>query len=375
MTRSTKMILVTGGAGFIGSCFVRKRVQEGHHVVVLDALTYAGHRENLEGIRGPGSCELVVGNICDDRLVRELLNRLKPDAVVNFAAESHVDRSINGPSIFIETNVRGTMTLLSASLEYWKSLEGPRKESFRYVQISTDEVFGALGPEGKFSETTPYAPNSPYSASKAAADHLVNAWHHTYGLPTIITNCSNNYGPYQYPEKLIPHMIISGLAGNPLPVYGKGANIRDWIHVEDHCDGIWLALTKGRPGQSYCFGGDAERKNIDVVRELCRLMDEMRPREDGLSHESSMVFVADRLGHDFRYAIDDSKARTELGFERKYSFEKGLANTVRWYLANLDWAMAVLGGKTIEGNHLSWRKRNSALPPHAGREQATPSHL
>ena len=334
-------ILVTGGCGFIGSTFVRQRVERGDTVVVLDALTYAGHRENLAGVAGPGSVELVVGDICDGALVGSLFTQHRFDAVVNFAAESHVDRSIASPAAFIETNIRGVFVLMSASLEHAK-----RHEGFRFVQISTDEVYGSLGPTGKFSETTPMAPNSPYSSSKAAGDLLARAWFHTYGLPVITTNCSNNYGPRQYPEKLIPTMITNALAGRPLPVYGDGGNVRDWIHVEDHCAGISLALERGRCGETYCFGGDAERNNLQVVKGICAELDRLQPRPDGRPHESGISFVTDRLGHDRRYAIDDTKASRELGFQRAYGkFEDGLAQTVRWYLENRAWCDAVTGAR------------------------------
>ncbi len=342
MSNSQKSLLVTGGCGFIGSNFVRKCVSQGYRVVVLDALTYAGHKENLDGIQGPGRVQLVEGNICNGPLVAELLRAHQVDAVINFAAESHVDRSIHAPGEFIETNIRGTFTLLNASLDFFNSLDEGKKKNFRYVQISTDEVYGSLGATGKFSETTPMAPNSPYSASKASSDLLVRAWFHTYGLPAITTNCSNNYGPRQFPEKLIPHMITCALMGKPLPVYGDGGNIRDWIHVEDHSNGILLALEKGTLGNTYCFGGDAERNNLDVVRTICRELDKLRPRSDGKSHETTIQFVKDRLGHDRRYAIDDTLAQKELGFTRKFKFEQGLADTIRWYLENGAWSEAVL---------------------------------
>lgn len=334
-------ILVTGAAGFIGSNFVELSLARGIDVIVLDALTYAGRRENLIGLKGPGTLEFVHGDICDPSLVRDLIRKTQPSAVLNFAAESHVDRSIDGPAAFIRTNIQGTFTLLDASLDYWRSLPAELRESFRYLQVSTDEVYGSLGATGKFSEETPIAPNSPYSASKASADLLVRAWHHTYGLPTVTTNCSNNYGPKQFPEKLIPHMIFCALKGKPLPVYGDGGNVRDWIHVADHCQGILLALQKGKPGETYCFGGDAERNNLDVVRLICRELDQLRPRSDGKPHESSIRFVTDRLGHDWRYAIDDRKAQAELGFARQYGFEQGLAATVRWYLENQAWCEAI----------------------------------
>jgi dTDP-glucose 4,6-dehydratase len=345
MSHST--LLVTGAAGFIGSQFIRDQAQRGHKVVVLDALTYAGHRENLDGV----NCELVVGNITDGALVSSLLKKHAVDALVNFAAESHVDRSITGPRAFIETNVIGTYTLLNAANGYWSELPaGTRKDGFRYLQVSTDEVYGSLGPTGKFHEKLPYEPNSPYSASKAGADHLVRAWHHTYGLPTLTTNCSNNYGPRQFPEKLIPTMITNALGGKKLPVYGDGGNIRDWIHVEDHCHGIELALAKGKPGETYCFGGNSERNNLDVVRTICRELDGLKPMAGGTKHDTLISFVPDRLGHDRRYAIDDAKAQRELGFKRKYSqFEDGLKATIRWYLENQAWCQAVLKSAKSKG--------------------------
>jgi dTDP-glucose 4,6-dehydratase len=339
-------ILVTGGAGFIGSNFVELAVDKGYRVIVLDALTYAGHKENLDLPHYKKQVELVVGNICDPQLVTKLLKDFDIDAVINFAAESHVDRSIDGPSIFIETNINGTFNLLNGSLAHWKARTDEKRNRFRYLQVSTDEVYGSLGPQGKFSETTPYSPNSPYSSSKAAADHLVRAWHHTYGLPTLTTNCSNNYGPRQFPEKLIPTMIHCALSGKPLPVYGDGGNVRDWIHVQDHCAGIFQALHEGTPGKTYCFGGNAEHGNLDVVRTICRQLDQLKPRADGKHYETGIQFVADRLGHDRRYAIDDSLAQNELGFKRKYNFEQGLAHTIRWYLENQSWTQAVLSKGT-----------------------------
>lgn len=328
-------LLVTGAAGFIGSNFVRLALQNGHKVVGLDSLTYAGHRENLENLSHADRFKLIVDDIRSPHL-GELLAAIRPDALVNFAAESHVDRSINNPLVFVETNVLGTANLLHHSLGLWKE-----KPSFRFLQVSTDEVFGSLGSEGKFSEKTPLDPSSPYSASKASADHLVFAWHRTYGLPTMVTRCSNNYGPYQFPEKLIPHMINQALAGEALPVYGDGQNIRDWIHVEDHCEGILLALQDGVPGEQYCLGGNSEMKNLDLVKMLCAELDRMRPRADGQSYETQITFVTDRLGHDFRYAIDDSHAKARLGFIRKHSFQSGLRATVGWYLANEGWMKAV----------------------------------
>jgi dTDP-glucose 4,6-dehydratase len=333
-------LIVTGGAGFIGSGFVELCARQGYKTIVLDALTYAGHRENLAELEKAGHVHFVHGNICDGPLVRKLLTEHQPRALINFAAESHVDRSIDAPSAFIQTNVVGTFNLLGACLEHWQS----REPAFRYMQISTDEVYGSLGATGKFTETSPLAPNSPYSASKASADLLVRAWHHTYGLPTVTTNCSNNYGPRQFPEKLIPHMIQCALSGRPLPVYGDGKNIRDWIHVEDHCRGLLLALENGKSGETYCFGGNAERNNVDVVETIARLLDKLRPRKDGKSYAVQIQFVADRLGHDRRYAIDGAKAEKELGFRPHYSFEKGLEETVRWYLENSAWVQGVSKG-------------------------------
>lgn len=330
-------ILVTGGAGFIGSHFVDLCISSGHSVVVLDLMTYAAKRDNLKEALATQRCELVVGDIRDEAKVFELLKGKGCSAVVNFAAESHVDRSISGPDAFIQTNVVGTYSLLQASRRYYQSLGVAQRERFRYLQVSTDEVFGMLGPnDHPFTEKTSYAPSSPYSASKAGADHLVMAWHHTYGLPALITNCSNNYGPRQFPEKLIPHMIACALAEKPLPVYGRGENIRDWIHVQDHVFGIGLALERGRMGESYCFGGRSEKRNIDLVKELCTLLDSLSPRKDGRSYSTQIEFVTDRLGHDFRYAIDDEKAESELGFKRKFGFESGLKATVEWYLNHRD---------------------------------------
>jgi dTDP-glucose 4,6-dehydratase len=338
MHPSSKTLLVTGAAGFIGSCFVRQVAEQGWRVIVLDALTYAGHRENLDGLAG---VELVVGNICDGALVARLLKEHQPQAVVNFAAESHVDNSIERPSEFIETNIMGCYTLLEAARQYWGALPEMAKAKFRFVHVSTDEVYGSLGKTGKFTETSPMQPNSPYSASKAAGDLLCRAWFHTYGLPTIVTNCTNNYGPRQFPEKLIPRMIACALSGQLLPVYGDGKNIRDWIHVEDHCRGVMLALTRGLPGETYGFGGDAERTNIEVVTTLCHLLDVLRPRKDGKSYKEQIAFVTDRPGHDRRYAIDDRKAQETLGFTRTYNFESGIRETIRWYLDNQAWCEAV----------------------------------
>lgn len=336
--------LVTGGAGFIGGNFVREAVARGVRVINLDALTYAGNLESLRDLDGNPDHVFVHGDIGDRTLVPRLLAEHRPDAVLNFAAESHVDRSIDGPAAFIQTNVVGTLALLESVRDYWKSLEGTAREAFRFLHVSTDEVYGSLGETGRFTEQTPYAPNSPYSASKAASDHLVRAFHHTYGLPTLTTNCSNNYGPYHFPEKLIPLVIARALAGEPLPVYGDGRQVRDWLYVSDHCEAIRTVLAGGRVGETYNIGGNAEKQNIEVVKAICALLDERRPREDGKPRESQITFVADRPGHDRRYAIDASKLRNELGWEPKYTFERGLAETVDWYLANQDWVRHVLDG-------------------------------
>ncbi len=338
-----KTLLVTGGAGFIGSNFVRLSAKQGHKVVVLDLLTYAGHPENLENI--DGSVELVKGNITDKDLVRSLLDKHNFDVVVNFAAESHVDRSIDGPGVFVETNVVGTYNLLHCSYDYWSGLDENSRAKFRFIQVSTDEVYGALGKEGKFTEKTPYAPNSPYSASKAAGDFLARAWFHTYKFPTVTTNCSNNYGPYQFPEKLIPTMIKNALTDKALPVYGDGGNVRDWIWVEDHCRGIWLAIEKGRLGETYCFGGRSERNNLEVVKTICSELDKIKPRAGGKKYEELITFVKDRMGHDWRYAIDDTKAEKELGFKRSFDFNEGLRKTIHWYLDNQTWMKKVLEKK------------------------------
>ncbi len=327
------MLLVTGGAGFIGSNFVLSGIAAtGEPIVNLDKLTYAGNAANLEALRTDARHVFVKGDICDRALVRELLGRHRPRAVVHLAAESHVDRSIAGPAEFVQTNVVGTFALLEEARAYWLSLAAPERSAFRFLHVSTDEVYGSLGPDDPaFSETTPYAPNSPYSASKAASDHLVRAYWHTYGLPTLTTNCSNNYGPHQFPEKLIPLMIHQALAGKPLPVYGDGQNVRDWLFVLDHCTALRTVLERGRPGEVYNIGGSAEMKNIDLVRTLCALLDDARPRTGG-SYADLITFVKDRPGHDRRYAIDSRKIQRELGWQPAESFASGLKKTVRWYL-------------------------------------------
>lgn len=336
--------LVTGGAGFIGGNFVLDAVRLGMRVINLDKLTYAGNLQTLASVESDPNHVFVHGDIGDRALVASLLAEHQPDAVLNFAAESHVDRSIDGPAAFIETNVVGTLGLLECAREYWKALPNGRREAFRFLHVSTDEVYGTLGETGKFSETTPYAPNSPYAASKAASDHLVRAFHHTYGLPVLTTNCSNNYGPYHFPEKLIPLIIAKALAGESLPIYGDGKQARDWLFVTDHCAAIRTVLETGRVGETYNVGGDSERQNIEVVEAICRLLDARRPREDGLPRSSQITYVKDRPGHDRRYAIDASKLRGELGWKPEHTFESGIEFTVDWYLANQDWVQGTLDG-------------------------------
>ena len=337
-----KKWLVTGGAGFIGGNFVLDAVAAGIRVLNIDLLTYAGNPDTLESLAGNPDHVFVQGDIGDRELVTRLLQQHQPDAIVNFAAESHVDRSIDGPAAFVQTNVVGTLALLECVRDYWRELPAERKDAFRFLHVSTDEVYGSLGDEGKFTETTPYAPNSPYSASKAASDHLVRAFHHTYGLPVLTTNCSNNYGPYQFPEKLIPLVIAKALAGEPLPVYGDGRNVRDWLFVKDHCSAIRRVLEAGRVGETYNVGGNAERENIVVVETICRLLDERLPREDRVPRASQVTFVRDRPGHDRRYAIDAGKIASELGWKPSLSFEDGIIQTVDWYLANSEWTRRIL---------------------------------
>ncbi len=334
------MILVTGGAGFIGANFVLDWcAQDDEPLVNLDALTYAGNLGNLTALRNDPRHVFVRGDIGDRALIESLLATHRPRAVVNFAAESHVDRSIHGPAQFIETNIVGTFTLLDAAKAYWAGLPGAEREAFRFLHVSTDEVYGSLGPgESAFSETTPYAPNSPYSASKAGSDHLVRAYHHTYGFPTLTSNCSNNYGPRQFPEKLIPLMIVNALSGKPLPVYGDGLNVRDWLYVGDHCAALRAVLRGGKPGETYNVGGNAELKNLDVVYTLCRVLSLLAPKRD---YTELITFVKDRPGHDRRYAIDATKIRRELAWTPAETFESGLRNTVAWYLANDAWLAAV----------------------------------
>ncbi|HTA64881.1 MAG TPA: dTDP-glucose 4,6-dehydratase [Xanthomonadaceae bacterium] len=336
--------LVTGGAGFIGGNFVLDAVASGVRVVNLDALTYAGNRDTLAALDGNAHHVFVHGDIGDRALVTKLLAEHRPDAIVNFAAESHVDRSIDGPAAFVQTNVVGTLVLLEAARDYWRELDGEAKDGFRFLHVSTDEVYGSLGDTGAFTEETPFAPNSPYSASKAASDHLVRAFHHTYGLPVLTTNCSNNYGPFQFPEKLIPLVIQKALAGEPLPVYGDGLNVRDWLFVKDHCSAICRVLEGGRVGETYNVGGDAEKQNIVVVRTICALLDARRPLSDGRPRESLITYVKDRPGHDRRYAIDAGKLKRELGWKPTLDFAAGIARTVDWYLDNAAWVKRVLDG-------------------------------
>jgi dTDP-glucose 4,6-dehydratase len=339
-------ILVTGGAGFIGSALVRMLVREqGCQVLNVDKLTYAASPEALEEVGADPRHRLLEADICDAARMASAFASFAPDAVVHLAAESHVDRSIDGPGAFVQTNVVGTYVMLDAALAYWRDLPADQRGAFRFVHVSTDEVYGSLGPEGRFTESTRYDPNSPYAASKAAADHLARAWHRTYGLPVIVTNCSNNYGPYQFPEKLIPLTIINAAAGEALPIYGKGLNVRDWIHVDDHARGIHAALTRGRVGEGYNFGGSSERMNLDVVKTICAAVDRVRPEPGRPGRERLITFVTDRPGHDARYAIDDTKARGELGWAPRRSFEQGLEETVRWYLEHQAWWEPIRSGR------------------------------
>ncbi len=349
-------LLVTGGAGFIGSNFIRDwLVSHDERIVNLDKLTYAGNPDNLEGL--PDNRHTFVrGDIGDRALVADLLARYAPRAVIHFAAESHVDRSIEGPGAFIETNVNGTLNLLEASRDHWSQLAGRSREAFRFVHVSTDEVYGSLAPDAPaFAEDHPFAPNSPYAASKAASDHLARAWHHTYGMPVLTTHCSNNYGPHHFPEKLIPLVIVNALAGKSLPIYGDGQQVRDWLYVGDHCSAIRRVLEAGAPGQTYNIGGWNEMRNIDIVRTVCELLDEMRPRPDGQAYASQITFVKDRPGHDRRYAVDARKIATELGWRPAETFASGIRRTVRWYLDNPQWV-----ARAQSGDYLDWVTRQYA---------------
>jgi dTDP-glucose 4,6-dehydratase len=338
--------LVTGGAGFIGSCLVRRVVELGlFRVVNLDKLTYAGNLDSLAPVGGNADHLFVQGDIGDRALVGKLLAEHRPAAILNLAAESHVDRSIDAPAPFVQTNVVGTVQLLEAARDYWNGLSEPERSAFRFLHVSTDEVYGSLGATGRFTETTAYAPNSPYSASKAAGDHFVRAFHHTYGLPTITINCSNNYGPYQFPEKLVPLMIQNAIEGRPLPVYGEGKNVRDWLFVEDHVRGLLAALQRGQPGETYNFGGDCERTNLELVETICDIVDELNQKSPPRSSRELITFVADRPGHDLRYAIDAGKAKRELGWKAQTDLAAGLRKTVQWYLDNQPWVQHVTSGK------------------------------
>lgn len=343
-TLEQKKFLLTGAAGFIGSNLAHFLTRFGHSVVVFDKLTYAGNLASLDGI--PDSqLTFVKGDICDTELVCKTLRAYDIDAVFHLAAESHVDRSIDGPSAFIETNITGTFSMLTAARSYYETLPTEQKSKFRFLHISTDEVYGTLGETGYFTEDTPYAPNSPYSASKASSDHLVRAWFHTYGLPVLTTNCSNNYGPRQFPEKLIPLIIHNALEGKELPIYGDGKNVRDWLYVEDHCRALYTVMRYGVPGETYNVGGNCERQNIQIVMTICSILDELRPKADGTRYEDQITFVKDRPGHDRRYAIDASKIRKELSLQPQETFESGILKTIKWYLDNQLWIANILSGK------------------------------
>jgi dTDP-glucose 4,6-dehydratase len=384
-----QMLFVTGGAGFIGSNLVRYLIGSGEAVVNFDRLTYAGNLQNLASI-DTSKHVFVKGDIADQELVSRLLVQHQPRAVINLAAESHVDRSIHDPECFIQTNVVGTFRLLKASHGYWANLPSDQKSAFRFLHVSTDEVYGSLNAnDAPFSERTPYAPNSPYAASKAASDHLVRSFVHTYGLPVVTTNCSNNYGPYQFPEKLIPLAIHRALAGKAIPVYGDGKNIRDWLHVSDHCAAIERVLSYGRLGETYNIGASCEKPNIEIVRRICAILDEERPRDDGKPYAQQISFIKDRPGHDLRYGIDASKIRSELGWKPKEGFETGLRKTVNWYLANQEWVRNVAAGayhdwiavqysgntENPQGDHSGGRIGNAALPSHQGGVETAPADL
>lgn len=356
-------VLVTGGAGFIGSRTVRVAIEHGYEIVNIDSLTYAGSTENLSDIskNKPTQYQFFNVDICDGLRLKEIMEAMEPEAIMHLAAETHVDRSIDGPAQFINTNILGTATLLEVARVYYDKLSSTQQRRFRFHHVSTDEVYGSLGDSGAFTETSAYQPRSPYAASKASSDMLVRAWHHTYGLPTIVTNCSNNYGPYQYPEKLIPVVVLSALAGRPIPVYGSGRNVRDWLFVDDHADALLRVLQAGRQGETYNIGGSTELPNIEVVKAICTVLDELRPAE--APHSRLVTYVQDRPGHDFRYAIDDRKLREELGWTPRTAFVDGLRQTVAWYLANLDWCERRLGkALAAERRGLARRDLESANP-------------
>lgn len=350
-----KKYLVTGGAGFIGSNFIFQQLRETDNAILnFDKLTYAGDITKFKSIEDNNNYNFVKGDICNRETISEVLQDFQPDAIIHFAAESHVDRSIEGPADFVQTNIVGTSLLLEEALRYFKKLSDTQKSLFRFLHVSTDEVFGELGRTGKFKETTPYNPSSPYSASKASSDHLVRAWHKTFGLPTLITNCSNNYGPYQFPEKLIPLMIINAIYNKNLPVYGNGDNIRDWLYVEDHCNAIYTVLLNGKVGDTYNIGGNCEKTNLEIVEGICQILDEIHPKPDGKSYKEQIIFVKDRPGHDYRYAMDIDKINNQLGWKPKESFTSGIRKTINWYLNNQDWVNDILSGdyrKWIEKNY------------------------
>ena len=339
-------ILLTGGSGFIGSNFILNFI-ENHQILNYDLITYAGSNNNLDTIKNHKNYTFQKGDIKNHVLLDQVINEFAPDSIINFAAESHVDRSIDGPKVFIETNILGTYEMLNSTLKYFKSLDGNKKEDFRFIHISTDEVYGSLGHKGKFSESTPYSPSSPYSASKASSDHLAKAWYHTFDLPVIVTNCSNNYGPYQFPEKLIPLIISNCLSNKELPIYGDGLNIRDWIYVDDHCRGVFAVLCNGKIGETYNIGGNQELTNIALVEKICDILDEIKPSEINRNYRDLITFVKDRPGHDFRYAIDSTKIKNELNFVPKETIDIGLRKTIKWYLENQDWINSI----KISGYH------------------------
>ena len=363
-----KTILVTGGAGFIGSNFVMRERLRNNRIINLDILTYAGNLLNLDQLEGDPDHIFIQGDIRDRELVRKLLKGYQPDAVVNLAAESHVDRSIDSPESFIQTNIIGTYHLMEEARDYWKSLSSERCEHFRFLHVSTDEVYGSLGPqEPAFIESSPYAPNSPYSASKAASDHLVRAYFHTFGVPALITNCSNNYGPRQFPEKLAPLIVLNAIEGKPLPIYGDGLNVRDWLHVDDHCEALHAVLEKGKPGETYNIGGCCEKTNLEMVNTLCALLDEMIPTSSHVPHCSLITFVEDRPGHDRRYAIDCSRIRGELGWQAKETFESGMRKTIQWYMDNPEWVHSI---KT--GVYREWMSRQYGIGKNEDSPQKAP---